>query len=200
VSLSVYAVQLCARDHAHMHLPTPRPSPAHPYLCPSHPHNRHSQVPLLIRAPFKKASVGAHTSSLTELVDMHPTIQALAGLTPSTPTTLPPSLPQGTDLSPLFDNPALTMKNASMSQFPNCGLPGTECMACTGPRSFRTSIAAMGYSIRTDTWRYTTYGMGAPDGGNGACHTRPQPDPYGPRAFAGCPFTLAYSCRRGRLN
>ena len=28
-------------------------------------------------------------------------------------------------------------------------------MACTGPRSFRSSIKAMGYSIRTDQWRYT---------------------------------------------
>lgn len=122
-----------------------------------------TRVPLLIKAPHKKASVGQHTASLTELVDLHPTLQSLAGVpTPQTPTPLPPSLPQGTDLSPLFDNPAASLKNYTMSQFPNCGIPGKECVACTGPRSFRTSIQAMGYSIRTDKWRYTTCGQEPP--------------------------------------
>ena len=36
----------------------------------------------------------------------------------------------GTDLSPLFLDPKdASVKNASFSQFPNCGLVGHECMA-----------------------------------------------------------------------
>lgn len=60
---------------------------------------------------------------------------------------MPPGAAQGLDLSPLFDAPATAeVKNRTLSQFPSCGEAGKECMACTGPRSHRTSIAAMGSS------------------------------------------------------
>lgn len=120
-----------------------------------------TRVPLIIRAPWKKNSVGQRTDSFTELVDMHPTVASLSGLPPSLPTHIDPSIrleqAVGIDLSPLFDNPKASLKNASFSQFPNCGEVGQECMACTGPKSWRNQIKAMGYSIRTDQWRYTVY-------------------------------------------
>merc|ERR1719273_2203497 len=92
---------------------------------------------------------------------MHPTVASLSGI----PFTLPTNIDKrirheqavGMNLSPLFDDPTISLKNESFSQFPNCGEPGTECMACTGPKSWRNQIKAMGYSIRTDQWRYTTY-------------------------------------------
>ena len=121
-----------------------------------------TRVPLIIAAPHKPASHGKRTDALAELVDMHPTVQSLAGIDhpvpPVTTQFIARNHTQGTDLSPIFDAPATaSVKSYAVSQFPNCGLNNTECMACTGPRSFRTSLAAMGYSVRTAEWRYTLY-------------------------------------------
>lgn len=86
----------------------------------------------------------------SELVDMHPTVAALAGVpfTQPMPLGTGPAFPRfdqafGTDLSPLFDQPyderrslshsepadpsitgELMLKNASWSQWPSCGIPG----------------------------------------------------------------------------
>ena len=38
------------------------------------------QVPLIIRAPWLTASVGQHTQSFIELLDLYRTISALAGV------------------------------------------------------------------------------------------------------------------------
>eukprot|EP00038_Savillea_parva_P014739 m.11964 g.11964 ORF g.11964 m.11964 type:complete len:712 (+) comp2895_c0_seq1:126-2261(+) len=124
-----------------------------------------TRVPLIIKVPWKLPSVGKSTSAFAELVDLHPTIAALAGLAYSPPTQLPDDVKaQGTgqDLSPVFDNPELTEaqpgKNASYSQWPVCTRNASQmCMACTGPQSSRVVIKAMGYSVRTDTWRYTVW-------------------------------------------
>ena len=48
-----------------------------------------TRVPLLIKVPWKPQSQGQRTASLTDLVDMHPTVAALAGI----PTTLPWAFP-----------------------------------------------------------------------------------------------------------
>ena len=113
-------------------------------------------MPLIIRVPWTETA-GKRTDSLVELVDLYPTLASLAGLPEPMPMQLPDTMLDqlGSDLSPLFKGQKMN-KTATFSQFPNCGT-GQECMACTGPASFRTQIAAMGYSIRTDKFRYTEY-------------------------------------------
>lgn len=139
-----------------------------------------TRVPLVIRAPWKPAAIGASTNALVELVDLYPTFASLAGL-PS-----PPGLDQqGTDLSPLFDNPTQgsAFKNASFSQYPVCSPPtkvreftaGADCPTCRMCRGCstnatvdtcgthgcigvgRTDFKMMGYSVRVDNWRYTAW-------------------------------------------
>ena len=73
-------------------------------------------VPLIIRAPWKKASVGQHTQSFVELVDLYRTMISLAGL------------PQediekdvaGDDLSAMLDDPGRTLKQLAFSQYSRC--------------------------------------------------------------------------------
>jgi len=63
-----------------------------------------------MQVPWKTASIGKHTSAFAELVDLHPTLAALAGLQPKPPTQLPPAVAAqgcGSDLSPLFDDPSM---------------------------------------------------------------------------------------------
>jgi len=122
-----------------------------------------TRVPLIIKVPWKTSSAGKHvTSALVELIDLHPTLAAMAGLPYTAPTQLPPPVEElgtGTDLSPLFDAPAaVDFKNASFSQWPVCTTNASVmCMACTGPKSSRAVLAAMGYSIRTLEWRLTMW-------------------------------------------
>jgi len=127
-----------------------------------------TRVPLLIKVPGKPNSVGRHTSAFFELVDLHPTLAALAGIqrtlpiaTNAVPTAVA-SQAFGQDMSAVFDDPTLTEgvpgKNASFSQWPVCtDDKDTMCMGCTGPGSSRTTIKAMGFSIRVHGWRYTAW-------------------------------------------
>lgn len=124
-----------------------------------------TRVPLIIKVPWKTASIGQRTSAFAELVDLHPTLAALAGLPFTLPTALPPAVAvrgTGADLSPLFDTPGAAVakpgKNASFSQWPVCTRNASVmCMACTGRESSRVIIKAMGYSVRTDAFRYTVW-------------------------------------------
>ena len=77
-----------------------------------------TRVPFIVRAPWMTASVGATTWALTEMVDVFPTLAALAGL--------PDPLSEGegingTSLIPLFENPEGSVKDAAFSQFSKCG-------------------------------------------------------------------------------
>ena len=58
-----------------------------------------------------------------------------------------------TDPATVPEAPAeeLMLKDAAFSQWPSCGVPGQQGM-CISPRS---TLAAMGYSVRTVGWRYT---------------------------------------------
>ena len=112
-----------------------------------------THVPLFIRAPWKANSVGQVTPVLSEMVDLYLTLADLAGLPD------PRSegeMVNGTSLGPLFDNPHGTIDfeggiNAAYSQF---GKVSPWDIAPVFPRN-QTHI--MGYSIRTDTWRYTEW-------------------------------------------
>lgn len=87
-----------------------------------------THVPLLLRAPGMGA--GQRTAALTELVDIYPTLCDLCGLEK-------PAHLQGASAVPLLKNPDRPWKRAAFSQYPR------------GSR--------MGYSMRTDTHRYTEW-------------------------------------------
>lgn len=92
-----------------------------------------TRAPLILLAPGMKA-VGKKTNALVEFVDIYPTLADLAGLP------LPESL-EGTSLAPLLDNPDRTWKPAALSQY---------------PRTVK-SRRLMGYSMRTDRYRFTQW-------------------------------------------
>lgn len=86
--------------------------------------------PLIISAPGQ-ATAGEPTRALCEFVDIYPTLCELTGLP------LPEHL-EGTSLAPLMDEPTRPWKRAAFSQYPRSG-------------------GIMGYSMRTDRYRYTEW-------------------------------------------
>ena len=85
-----------------------------------------SQVPLIIKVPDKKPAV---CHSLTELLDLYPTVSALCGL----PTQ---SRLQGKDISKMLDDPKHTVRTAAFSVAP----------------------MRNGFLLREDEWAYIQYG------------------------------------------
>jgi arylsulfatase A-like enzyme len=88
-----------------------------------------THAPLIVSAPGMAAR-GMRTRALTEFVDIYPTLCELCGLE------LPAHL-QGASAAPLLDDPARPWKRAAFSQYPQGRV--------------------MGYSMRTDTHRYTEW-------------------------------------------
>ena len=105
------------------------------------------RAPLIIRSPAHAASAGAVVQAITSHIDIAPTICALAGVTP-------PASFQGLSLEPLLADPtlpALPGRPYSYAQYPrlqsDCPPPAVNC----------GYPHAMGYSVRTDAWRYTEW-------------------------------------------
>jgi len=88
-----------------------------------------ANAPLLLSVPGMK-NAGKHTNALVEFVDVYPTLSELAGLP------LPAHL-EGLSAKPLLDDPNRSWKTAAFSQYPRKGL--------------------MGYSMRTDRYRFTVW-------------------------------------------
>jgi arylsulfatase A-like enzyme len=88
-----------------------------------------TRAPLICRAPGQKMS-GARTRALVEFVDIYPTLCELAGLPQ------PPHL-EGTSFAPLLDAPERPWKAGAISQYPRGHV--------------------MGYSLRTDRYRFTRW-------------------------------------------
>jgi arylsulfatase A-like enzyme len=95
-----------------------------------------TNAPLLISAPGMK-NRGSHTKALVEFVDIYPTLSDLAGLP------LPDHL-EGISLKPLLEDPARPWKTAAFSQYPRSA-------SRTGEGDL------MGYSMRTDRYRFTVW-------------------------------------------
>lgn len=95
-----------------------------------------TRVPLIISAPGAYQS-GVQTNALAELVDLYPTLADLAGLG------IPEGL-EGISLKPVLENPERAWKKAAFSQFPR-------------PWFYRNQPEVMGYSVRTDRYRYTEW-------------------------------------------
>jgi arylsulfatase A-like enzyme len=89
-------------------------------------------APLILSVPGMK-NAGAHTDALVEFVDVYPTLSELAGLP------LPEHL-EGTSFRSLLDAPDRLWKSAVFTQY---------------PRSQKGGL--MGYSMRTDRYRFTQW-------------------------------------------
>jgi arylsulfatase A-like enzyme len=88
-----------------------------------------TRVPLIVRVPGR-AGNGSSSQALVELVDLYPTLADLCDL-PVSP------ILEGSSLSPLLDVPSRQWKSAAFSQY--------------------TRGQTRGYSVRTDTHRYTEW-------------------------------------------
>jgi len=108
-----------------------------------------ARVPLIIAAPGMKAN-GKSTASITELIDVYPTLAALCGLEAA------PGL-AGESLVPQLTDPDKTGKGFALTQVRR----GGGGMA-KGKNKEKAAMAGFpGYSIRTDRWRYTQWDGGS---------------------------------------
>jgi hypothetical protein len=109
------------------------------------------------------------------MVDMYPTLAALAGL-PDPRTVAGSEGINGTSLLPAFVDPvnATYLKQAAFSQFSKNNAPGDKGggtnVACT---FFRNATKLMGYTIRTHDWRYTAWFRFDGAGARGPCNKPP---------------------------
>jgi len=95
-----------------------------------------ARTPLMVHVPGM-ATGGQQTASLVELLDIYPTLLDLCGIN------YPVGL-QGTSLVPVLANPGAIVKEAAFTQHPR-------------PSYYKGAPEAMGYSVRTDRWRYTEW-------------------------------------------
>jgi arylsulfatase A-like enzyme len=93
-----------------------------------------TNAPLILSIPSMK-NAGTHSKALVEFVDIYPTLSDLAGIP------LPANL-EGTSARPLLDNPDRAWKTSAFSQY---------------PRSEKGGLKMMGYSMRTDRYRFTVW-------------------------------------------
>jgi len=93
-----------------------------------------ANAPLIISVPGQK-NAGRQSNALVEFVDIYPSLADLCGLP------LPPHL-EGTSFAPLIENPERPWKKAAFSQY---------------PRSTDEFGRLMGYSTRTDRYRFTQW-------------------------------------------
>jgi len=91
-----------------------------------------TNAPLLLSVPGMK-NAGVRSDALVEFVDIYPTLADLAGLE------LPKHL-EGMSFKPLLENPQRPWKTAAFSQYPRTQEGGL-----------------MGYSMRTDRYRFTVW-------------------------------------------
>jgi iduronate 2-sulfatase len=97
---------------------------------------RSARAPLILAGP-RIPSKGRGSSRIVEFIDLYPTLADLAGLRP-------PSGLHGRSLMPLLENPSATWDRAALTQVRR------------GP----AATAYMGYSVRTEKWRYTEWDGG----------------------------------------
>merc|ERR1712137_45896 len=118
-----------------------------------------TRVPLFVRAPWKPRAMGKRTAALVEHVDMYPSVAELVGV----PVDNSQESIDGTSWAHLLDHTSGSHLQAAFSQYPRCwpdGMKGDpaafdKMVRCTAVE--KTDFAYMGYSIRTERWRYTEW-------------------------------------------
>jgi iduronate 2-sulfatase len=94
-----------------------------------------ARVPLMIKAPA--VTKGMKTTALVELVDLYPTLADLCQL-PA------PANVEGVSLKPLLNDARKSLKKVAFTQFER-------------PIKFKDHPQIMGYSVRTERYRYTEW-------------------------------------------
>lgn len=122
-----------------------------------------TRVPLIIRAPWIPNSAGKRSNALVELVDLYPTICDLVGI--ALPNDTVPF--DGVSLRPIVENPqTAVVKSFALSLFPRCAHVGMPIYGARGTANGadntcldveRTDFTWMGYTMRTDRYRYTEW-------------------------------------------
>lgn len=127
-----------------------------------------TRIPLVMRAPWMTNSVGKRSTMMVELVDVFPTVAALAG-TPEPIDDL-----DGVSLAPVFEDPTLTTistdkgthdKTVAFSQFPhdtNFGCPwfvaATQSCSPSPPgQATPDNPTFMGFAARDKSWRFVVW-------------------------------------------
>ena len=95
-----------------------------------------TNAPLILSVPGQR-NAGRTSSALVEFVDIYPTLAEACGLPQ-------PADREGVSLLPLLDDPTQPWKQAAFSQFPR-------------PWTYQGQPEVMGYTIRTDNYRYTEW-------------------------------------------
>jgi len=95
-----------------------------------------TRVPLIFCLPDQKTA-GTKTNAIVELVDVYPTLADVCGFN------IPDEL-AGKSLKPLLNDPTIKWDKPAISQFPR-------------PGYYKGKPDFMGYSIRTDQYRYTKW-------------------------------------------
>jgi iduronate 2-sulfatase len=108
----------------------------HSLWCKTSTFDLDARVPLIISAPGMK-NPGKATDSLTELIDLYPTLAEVCGL---------PAVAglEGVSLKPVLDDPKATLSRAALTQHPR-------------PAYYKGEPETMGYSLRMDAFRYTEW-------------------------------------------
>lgn len=115
------------------------------------------RVPLVIRAPWIPASKGARASGIVELVDLYRTVHDLLNLSLPSGDTYPVD---GTSLKPILEDPAhAKVKDVALAEYPRCPYSNGDNYYDSKCIHFveRTDFTFMGYSMRTEKYRYTEY-------------------------------------------
>ena len=102
-----------------------------------------ARVPLIVYAPGMKAA-GQATDQLVELIDLYPTLVALAGLPER-------GNLDGINLGPVLDDPASPTKPAAYSMVARSDKPEAD---------HARHMSYLGRSVRTGRWRYTEWDGG----------------------------------------
>lgn len=115
------------------------------------------RVPLVIRAPWIPKSKGARASGIVELVDIYKTVHDLMDVPLPTGDTLPV---EGTSLKPILEEPATgKVKDVALAMYPRCPYSFGDKFYDSKCIHFveRTDFTYMGFSMRTEKYRYTEY-------------------------------------------